>query len=144
MQVYKTKAKRLSGTDFREVHQKTLYVYGKIKKKSKRRPYVRSAYFKKEKIFLELYWHHLFEKVNRRDRMRRMKYFDCAIELIQKSHFKPWSKENPNKSREMLHRFYGTSADNELFCVQIKENMKNKQKYLISVFPTDGPNIWGT
>lgn len=41
-----------------------------------------------------------------------------------------------------VHRFYGTSAENELFCVQIKENMKNKQKYLISVFPTEGPNIW--
>ena len=74
--------------------------------------------------------------------MRRLKYFACVIELIQKSRFAPTSKKNPNKSKEMLHRFYGLTADNELFCIQIKEDVKNKQKFLISVFPTDGPWDW--
>ena len=68
-----------------------------------------------------------------------MKYYGCAIELIQNSYFKPNSTRDPNKSTEMLHRFYGITAENELFCVQIKENLKKKQKFLISVFPTDGP-----
>lgn len=141
MQVYKTKTKKLAGTNFQEVHKKAFGLYSQIKKKSKRRTYVRSAYFKKEKIFLDLFWHHLFEKKNWRDRVRRMRYFGCAIELIQKSHFKPISKKNPNKGSEILHRFYGISDDNELFCIQIKEDRK-KQKFLISVFPTEGP--WDT
>ena len=71
--------------------------------------------------------------------MRRMKYFGCAIELIQKSRFKPISKKNPNKPSETLYRFYGVTADDELFCVQIKEDGKRNQKFLISIFPTEGP-----
>ncbi len=67
-----------------------------------------------------------------------MKYFACAVELIQKSRFEPKTKENPNKQNELLHRFFGITADNELFCVQIKEDKKKDQKFLISVFPSDG------
>lgn len=139
MKVYRTKSKKYSGSDFTEVHQKAFNLYSQIKKKSKRRPYLRSAYFNKDKIFIDLFWHHLFEKENWRDRVRRMKYFSCATELIKSSHFEPKSKENPNKSSEILHRFYGTTAEDELFCVQIKEDKKKDQKFLISVFPSDGP-----
>lgn len=139
MQVYKTHAYKFSGSDFHEVHQKAFSLYAEIRKKSRRRTYVRSAYFNKDKIFLDLFWQHLFAKENWRDRVRRMKYFGCAIELIQKSHFEPKSKENPNKPNEILHRFYGITAKHELFCVQIKEDKKRSQKFLISVFPTDGP-----
>lgn len=139
MQIYQTKTKKFPGTEFREVHGPAFGLYTKIKKKTKRRAYVRSAYFDKEKIFLDLFWHHLFEKSNWRDRVRRMRYFGCATELIQNSRFKPNSTKNPNVANEMLYRFYGTTTNNELFCVQIKENMKKKQKFLISVFPIDGP-----
>ncbi|MFA6486421.1 MAG: hypothetical protein WCT40_03575 [Candidatus Magasanikbacteria bacterium] len=139
MQIYKTRAKKFAGTDFGEVHRQAFGLYTEIKKKSKRRTYIRSAYFAKEKIFLDLYWHHLFEKSNWRDRVRRMKFFGCAVELIQTSHFKPNQTKNPNEPKEMLYRFYGTDANNEIFCVQIKENLKKKQKFLISVFPVDGP-----
>ena len=50
MQIYKTKARKFSGTEFREVHKPAFGLYTEIKKKSKRRTYVRSAYFNKEKI----------------------------------------------------------------------------------------------
>lgn len=139
MQIYKTRTRKFHGSHFHVVHEQAAGLYTEIKKKSKRRTYVRSAYFAKDKIFLDLYWHHLFEKSNWRDRVRRMQYYGCAIELLQKSHFKPNSTKDPNKPNEMLHRFYGVSADNELFCVQIKENLKKKQKFLISVFPAEGP-----
>jgi hypothetical protein len=139
VQVYKTKVRKFSGSDFHEVHQNAFGLYTEIKKKSKRRAYVRSNYFNKDKIFLDLFWQHLFTKQNWRDRVRRMKYFGCAIELIKKSSFEPKSKENPNKSTEILHRFYGITAEHELFCIQIKEDKKRGQKFLISVFPTDGP-----
>jgi hypothetical protein len=64
-----------------------------------------------------------------------MKFFDCAIELIQKSRLEPISKDNPDKPGEILHRFTGRSADGELFFVQIKEDKRSGQKSLISIFP---------
>jgi len=128
MKAYQIKAVKLTGTDFREIHQKAFGFYKQIKKKTKRRPYARSAYFKKDKIFLELFWKRLFDNPNWRDRVRRLKYFPCAIELIRKSNFDPTSKENPNKKSEILHRFAGITKDNDLFFVQIKEDKKNKPK----------------
>ena len=49
---YKVKTKRLSGTHFPRLLKKALSSYKEIRRKTKRRPYVRSAYFKKDKIFL--------------------------------------------------------------------------------------------
>jgi hypothetical protein len=135
MQAYQTKTSKLRGTNYREVRKKAFLFYDEIVGKSKRKPYVRSAYFKKEKIFLDLFWHHLFEKKNYWDKTRRMKFFQCAIELIQKSHFSPVSKENPNKKSEILYRFAGITKEKEIFFVQIKENRNNHRKWLISVFP---------
>lgn len=62
MKTYQVKTCKLSGTDLKEVREKAHGFYQKIKKKSKRKPYVRSMYFKKEKVFLDLFWPHLFEK----------------------------------------------------------------------------------
>lgn len=135
MEVYKTKSRRTAGTTYSEIKKITSFLFSSIKNKTKRRPYVRSAYFAKEKIFLDFFWSHIFEKENRNDRIRRMRYFGCAIELIENSRCLPISKQNPNKSVEMLHRFFGMTSEGEVFCVQIKENKKNKQKALISIFP---------
>lgn len=137
MRIYKTKTKKFAGTSYTEIRKKAFSLYQEIKRKSKRKPYVRSAYFKKGKIFLALFWGHLFKEKNYWDQMRRMKFYACGIELIQKSHFEPISKENPNKPGEILHRFAGTSADNKPFFVQIKEDKKTSQKWLISIFPVE-------
>ena len=66
-----------------------------------------------------------------------MKYFACAIELIQKSRFDPESKESADRQSEMLHRFAGKSKDGQLFFVQIKEDKRSGEKSFISVFPMD-------
>lgn len=137
MRIYQTKVNKLSGTDYGEVHRQAMKSYKAIKSKTKRRPYVRSAYFNKDKVFLETYWHHLYEKENFRDKTRRMKYFPCAIELIQKSRFEPLSKENPNKRSEILHRFAGATKEKELFFIHIREDKRTGQKWLMSVFPFD-------
>lgn len=137
MKTYQTKVKRLTGTDHREVYKKAFGLYKQIKSKTKRRPHIRSAYFNKSKIFLETFWHHLREKKNFRDKVRRMKYFPCALELIRKSRFEPISKENPNKRSEILHRFAGITKDKELFFVQVKEDKRTGQKWLMSVFPLE-------
>lgn len=135
MQIYQTKAKKLEGTDFHEVKKKAFGLYQKISSKSKRRPYIRSSYFKKDKIFLALFWQHLWDKQKWQDRMRRLKFFEAGIELIRHSRFEPISKENPNKPNEILHRFAGSTREKELFFIQIKEDKRTGQKYLISIFP---------
>jgi len=134
MQYYKTHAHKLAGTHYQRLMKKAFGQYKEIVRKSKRRPYVRSAYFDKQKVFLGLFWQHLHEK-NLRDKARRLALFPCAIELIEKTRYSPTTKENPNKKSESLHRFAGSTPDNEIFFVQIKEDKQNKQKYFISVFP---------
>ncbi len=68
------------------------------------------------------------------DRVRRLKYYLCALDLIENTMLKPYSQTNPMRKSEILHRFIGQIHTGELFYVQIKEN-KHKQKYFMSVFP---------
>jgi hypothetical protein len=137
MEPYHTKSKKFAGTSWADVNKKAFTLYKQIKAKTKRRPYIKSAYFKKDKIFLGIYWSHLHEKKNLKDKTRRVKFFGCAVELIKNSTFKPASKENPNNKDEIIHRFAGLTADNELFFVQIKEEKRTGKKWLISTFPPD-------
>ncbi|MBU0597174.1 hypothetical protein KKA94_03370 [Patescibacteria group bacterium] len=136
MQYYKTHAGKLAGTHHERLMKKAFDQYKEIAHKSKRRPYIRSAYYDKEKIFLSIFWQHLHEK-NLRDKARRLALFPCAIELMEKTRYSPTTKANPNKKGELLHRFAGSTPDNEIFFVQIKEDKQTKQKYFISVFPLD-------
>jgi len=136
MGIYQTKADILSGTDFHEVWRKASFIYKKIKKKSKRQPYLRSAYFNKQKVFLGLFWDHLFEK-SWPDRLRRLRYFAATVELIEHNRFEPSSKEDPNNRSVVFHRFIGQTKEKELFAIQIKEHKSSGKKYLISIFPTN-------
>lgn len=133
--IFKTKSRKLPGTHWHQVNETALNKYKIIRSKTKRRPYVRSAYFKKEKIFLQLFWNHLHEKNNIRDKTRRLKYFPCAIELIQNSKIKPTTQISKEEPDIHLHRFSGMTPDGDNFFVQIKEEKKKEQKWLISVFP---------
>src|SRR3989338_5426073 len=113
MDAYRTRANKLKGTNYTEVHKKARQVYEKIRRRSKRKTYVRSAYFKKQKVFLDLFWGHLYEKKNFSDFMRRMKFYPCALEVIQLSHLEPISKQNPNKPSEIFHRFACITPEQE-------------------------------
>lgn len=134
MRVYQTKADALSGTDFHEVWKKASFIYKKIKKKSKRQPYLRSVYFKKQKVFLGLFWDHLFEK-SWPDRLRRLRYFAATVELIEQSRCEPLTVKDPNTRGVLFHRFTGATRTKEIFVVQIKEHKSSGKKYLISIFP---------
>lgn len=136
MTLYTTKIKKLSGTNYSEVLPQAKVIYKNIEAKTKRRPYVRSAYFKGEKIFLDFFWNHLFEK-NLSDRTRRLKYYACALDLMINSHIEPVSRINPNKSSETLFRFSGITQNKELFVVQIKKDNKTGQKSFMSIFPVE-------
>lgn len=135
IKAYSTKVRKLTGNRYANVYKKAFKIYSEIKSKTKRRPYVRSTYFNKDKVFLNLFWEHLRDKFHHKDKIRRIRFFPCAIELIRHSRFDPRSKENVDKPSEILHRFRGISPESEIFFVQIKENKRNNQKYLISTFP---------
>ena len=133
MILYQTKVKKIGATRYKEIWKRVKGYWSEIKRKTKRKPYVRSAYFNKQKIFFNFFWVHLSQK-NPKQRRKRLQYFPCAIDLIKYSKNTPVSKINPNKQTEVLHRFAGLTRDKELFFVQIKENLKTDKRYLMSIF----------
>jgi len=136
MRTYRTKSKQLPGSSYKELIAKARQEYHKIQKRTPRRvPYVRSAYFTKHKIFVNSFWDHLSQK-SPRDRVRRLKLYPCAIELIRNSKATPDSMQNPNNKNENLHKLKGITPDGIHFAVQIKENKRTGRKDFISAFPS--------
>lgn len=134
--MYKSQCVELPGTSYEEIIKLARHEYHIIQKRTPRRvPYVRSKYFTKDKIFINNFWNHLKQK-SPRDRVRRLKLFTCAIDLIRNGQVIPYSYQATNNANEILHRFYGETKDSKLFCVQIKENKKTGRKDFISVFPS--------
>jgi len=133
MIAYQTKIKKFSGSNYKEIMMDAKTLFKWIKKRTKRRPYIRSAYFDKQKIFFDYFWQHLFKK-SFKIRTQRLKFLPCAIDLIQNSKIPPTSKENVDNRNEILHRFKGETRDKEVFYVQIKEDKKTGRKYFMSCF----------
>lgn len=133
MEVFYSKEKLLGGSKYPEVSKRAWRFYRNNFKKSRRRDNIRSIYFGNEKIFIGLFWSHLKDKHNLKIRTRRLKFIKCAFDLIRHSHSKPYVINVSRKTT--LYRFFGKSKDGELFAVQIKENIYNNQKFLMSFFP---------
>lgn len=131
---YKTKNMKIAGSSAKEVRDGAEIIYRSIKSKTKRIPYVRSKYFRGEKVFLTIFWSHLFEK-HEKERTKRLKFFGCGIDLVKNSTLDPVTRENFKSKSELLHRFYGVLKNGEKFIVQVKENKRSKRKDLISIFP---------
>jgi hypothetical protein len=131
--MYKSKKEIFSGSSYPEVAKKALRLLNSLRSQTKRRPYLRSKYFKKDKIFLDYFWFHLKQK-NLRDQTRRLKFFACALDLIRNCQEKPKTKKNPNNPSQILHRFTGVTHKGLRFAIQIREE-RNGQKSLVSFFP---------
>ena len=134
MKVYQSRHTKLSGSSYNELERKARKLHNAIARKTKRNAYVRSTYFRKNKIFVKLFWEHLNQKPQR-DRKRRLQYFECAIDVLRNSPHDPETKSNPNGRNELVHRFAGMTKDGELFYVHVKENKRSGHKYFMSVFP---------
>jgi len=130
---YQTKSLKLSGTDIKELEKKAKDIFKDIKSRTKRKPYIKSAYFSKQKVFFDYFWQHLNQK-RRRERKVRLQLFAVAIELIKNSRNAPISNDNPANRNEILHRFAGLTKDKKLFYVQIKEDKRRGHKYFMSAF----------
>ena len=64
---------------YKEAYRADAVVYSEIEKRTKRKPYVRSAYFSKQKIFFDYFWLHLRQKPFA-ERARRLKFFAEFLE----------------------------------------------------------------
>jgi len=137
MDYYHTKADKLHGADYSDVEREARRIYNEYVRATKRNPYLRSRYFKREKIFLKLFWTHLFEK-QVGDRRRRLRYYPCALELLRNTTYPPETKPNPNGRNESVHRFKGVAPDGDVFIVQVKEDKRTGNKHMISVAPWRG------
>lgn len=139
MKVFKSKYGKLSGSSLDELIKLARKEYHSIQKRTPRRiPYVRSRYFTKDKIFINNFWEHLNQK-SPKERVRRLKLYPCAIDLIRNSSGAPdtiYTYENMNIG---FHRFYGQTKNGEYFCVQMKENKRTGRKDFMSVFPSKKP-----
>lgn len=134
MKVYKCKRGKLSGgSNYARVMRAARHEYRAHQINPRRHTYVRSKYFKKDKVFIDLFWDHIKQK-RRPDKVRRLKLYACAIELIVNTAIAPTTKHNPNKPTEKLHRFAGQTKEGQFFYVQIKE-MKTGRKNLLSIVP---------
>ncbi|NOS67637.1 MAG: hypothetical protein HOO67_04715 [Candidatus Peribacteraceae bacterium] len=105
-----------------------------LQKQTKRRPYVRSAFFGKEKIFFDYFWIHLNQK-DAHDRARRLKYFPCAIELLRLCRQAPQTFIKTAELHIIRHQFIGLASDGSKFAVVIKEERPSGKKNLLSLFP---------
>ena len=119
MKIYRSTIKPFPGSKYSEIIPKARLLYKQISSKTKRRPYIRSKYFKNQKIFLDHFWSHMMTK-NPSDRTRRLRQYPCGLDLIANTLLEPISKHNPNNHSQILHRFTGINRNNEIFYVQIK------------------------
>lgn len=109
--------------------------YHKIQKRTPRRKaYLKSSYFKKDKVFINQFWVHLEQKRSG-DQVRRARLFLCAIDLIRKTTEAPSTITSLKTKNSELHRFYGKTKEGTSFCVQIRENKRTGRKDFMSVFP---------
>lgn len=134
MKVHSVKAAMYSGSDYEDIYPKARKLYRDITKGSRRQPYVRSSYFKNDKVFIELFWIHLNQK-SQKERRKRLRYFAAAIELLRDTKQVPTIKTNPGKNHEILYRFAGITSLKDLFYVQVKEDSRSGRKDFMSVFP---------
>ena len=129
---YKCKSGLLPGHNYATIIKIARKIFNTVAAQTKRRPYIRSAYFRGEKIFLDNFWPHLLEK-NLRDRTRRLLFIQAALELIRHSRKKPILLTKNLLGNVAYYRFLG-QASGSSFVIQIKEDLKRKQKFLMSMF----------
>lgn len=131
---YICKSKPLQGNRYIDIMPQVRRLFRTLQKKTKRRLYVRSAYFRKDKIFFDYFWNHMNQKLPS-DRARRLKFLPCALELTRNTRHDPLTFEELDKRGELLHRFAGKTSDGRLFYVQIKQEKRTGKKQFMSLFP---------
>lgn len=140
MRIYQSKQKRTATSSHAQLLKVARHEYHKVQKRTPRRqPYVRSAYFRKDKVFVNQFWEHLKQKRSG-DQTRRLRFFLCALDLIRYTNYGPDTIFKSDDKDIMLHRFYGASSNGFEFCVQVRESKRTGRKDFMSVFPVSNKN----
>lgn len=134
IRAYQCKAKPISGRRFVDVIPQARKLLRTVQKKTKRRAYIRSAYFHKDKIFFDFFWQHMLAK-SAVDRARRLKYLPCALELLRSSRCDPLSFIDEYQPGIIKHEFKGRSPDGMNFSVIVQEDRKTNKKQLLTLYP---------
>jgi hypothetical protein len=127
---YKSKYGQLSGSNLKEIRKKAHRIEDEWVVRSHRQTFIKSAYSNR-RVFTDEFWNHLVNKSFRTDKIRRLRLYKCALDLIANSHFEP--KITYDRGRER-YEFYGLTANEEAFCVHIYKDKKNGH-YFMSCFP---------
>ncbi|HMR73240.1 MAG TPA: hypothetical protein PKD68_04505, partial [Candidatus Saccharibacteria bacterium] len=69
---FRSKQPLLPGSSYDEVVAHARKVFNEVRRRTKRQPYVRSKYFKNDKIFLSVFWDHIMQK-HQKERRKRLK-----------------------------------------------------------------------
>ncbi|MDR0956220.1 MAG: hypothetical protein LBM73_03780 [Candidatus Nomurabacteria bacterium] len=134
---YKSSLNRISGAGYDDRQKKALAIYDVIKRSTHRKPYIRSKIFSGDKIFLDNFWPHFYQK-RRPDRDRRIVFYAAALDLLSHSTLKPITKAGRVRG-EKYHKLFGITANRYKFVVQVRENPRGG-KYLMSIFPENVKN----
>lgn len=133
--IYRSKYSELPGTSYPEIMAAARHEYHLVQKCTPRRvPYVRSKYFKKDKVFLNTFWDHLKQK-HPSEQMKRLKFYLAALDLLRNTDHDSESIIERNNPDVFLHRFTGQTCDGRGFYVQVKDNRRSGRKDFMSVFP---------
>jgi hypothetical protein len=138
MKVYQSKYGLLPGSSYDEVVANARKEFNTIRKITKRQPYVRSKYFRGDKIFMTVFWNHLMQK-GIKERTKRLKLYLVAIDLLRNSTVTPAGIIDVGHSQTVLYRFYGKTKDGVEFCVQVKHDIRSSRKDFMSVFARKVP-----
>lgn len=133
MQQFQSRNNLLPGSSYDEVVARARKEFNTIRRITKRQPYVRSKYFRSDKIFVTLFWDHIMQK-HRKERMKRLKFYSAAIDLLRNTTSSSDMIFDAKNLDIMLHRFYGKTKDGYEFCVQVKEDKRSGRKDFMSVF----------
>lgn len=127
--------KKRTATSHKEVYSSARNEYHRIERRNSRRmPYVRSAYFKKEKVFINIFWEHVKQK-NYGEQAERLKYYNPAIDLIVNAGQRDLVASHQIEVNVLLYRFEGKTQDGYIYFVQLKQNLRTGRKDFMSVFP---------
>ena len=133
IRLYQCATRPLAGHRFIAIIPEVRRIFRTIQKRTKRKPYVRSAYFGKNKIFFDFFWQHMQEKLPS-DRARRLIYFPCAIELLRNSRYDPETFIDSRYPNVIKHRFKGVTPDGKQFGVVVHEDRKTDKKQLLTMY----------
>jgi len=136
---FHSKEALLPGSSYDEVVASARKVFNDdIRRRTKRQPYVRSKYFKGDKVFMTIFWDHVMQK-HRKEKARRLKFYAAAVDLLRNSTVHPVPMVEATHDEVLLLRFYGITKDGEEFCVQVKHDLRSGRKDFMSVFQRKAP-----